>query len=88
MDRIYQYILLPHSFEFGDKWVSLGRDLGGMDAALIGIADPDRRAHMPDENLSLASYRTGIKWVAGIYREYAGDIGSGQAPSGKLLGCV
>jgi acetylornithine deacetylase/succinyl-diaminopimelate desuccinylase-like protein len=63
--------LLPHSFEFGDKWVSLGRDLGGIDAALIGIGDPDRRAHMPNENLSLRHYRMGIKWVAGIYQEYA-----------------
>ena len=63
--------LLPHSFELGDKWISLGRDLGGIDAALIGIGDPDRKAHMPNENISLQYYRTGIKWVAGIYQEYA-----------------
>lgn len=62
--------LLPHSFEFGDKWCWLGQLLG-VEGALIGIADPDRRAHFVDEHISVPYYMNGIKWVAAAMWEYS-----------------
>lgn len=62
--------LLPHSFEFGDKWCWIGQQLG-VEGALIGVADPDRRAHFPNEHITVQHYLNGIKWVAATYWEYA-----------------
>ena len=62
--------LLPHSFEFGDKWCWLGQLLG-VEGALIGIADPDPRAHFVNEHISVPYYMNGIKWVAAAMWEYA-----------------
>jgi acetylornithine deacetylase/succinyl-diaminopimelate desuccinylase-like protein len=62
--------LLPHSFEFGDKWCWLGQRLD-VEGALIGIGDPDRRAHFPNEHITLSYYLNGIKWVSGIFWEFA-----------------
>lgn len=59
--------LLPHSFEL---WGRLGRQLG-VEQALFGIADGDRKAHFPNEIISLSYYKTGIKWLARIMWEYA-----------------
>jgi acetylornithine deacetylase/succinyl-diaminopimelate desuccinylase-like protein len=61
--------LLPHSFEFGDKWCWLGQRLG-VEGALIGVADPDRCAHYPNEHISIPYYLSGIKWVAAALGEY------------------
>ena len=61
--------LMPYSFELGYAWSGLGRQLG-VDGALIGIADPDRRAHFANENISLDYYLRGIKWIAAAYGEY------------------
>ncbi|HZQ09136.1 MAG TPA: M20/M25/M40 family metallo-hydrolase [Anaerolineae bacterium] len=61
--------LLPHSFEFGDKWCWLGQLLG-VEGALIGVADPDRRAHFVNEHISVPYYISGIKWVAAAIWEY------------------
>lgn len=66
--------LLPHSFEFGDKWCWLGQRLG-VEGALIGIGDPDRRAHLPDEHITVGRYLDGIRWVAATYWEYAHGTG-------------
>ena len=62
--------LMPHSFEFGDKWCWLGQLLDA-EGALIGVADPDRRAHFVDEHISVPYYINGIKWVAAALWEYA-----------------
>lgn len=62
--------LLPHSFEFGDKWCWLGDRLG-VEGAMIGIGDPDRRAHFPNEHITTAYYVNGIKWVAASLWEYS-----------------
>ncbi|MGQ0568464.1 MAG: M20/M25/M40 family metallo-hydrolase [Armatimonadota bacterium] len=62
--------LLPHSFEFGDKWCWIGQRLG-VEGALVGIGDPDRRAHFPNEHITVQRYLNGIKWVAAMYWEYA-----------------
>lgn len=62
--------LMPHSFEFGDKWCWLGQLLG-VEGALIGVADPDRRAHFVDEHISVPYYLNGIKWVAAALGEYS-----------------
>ena len=60
--------LLPRSFEGG--WADFGHRLQ-IEQALIGIADGDRKAHLPNENISLNYYKTGIKWLARILWEYA-----------------
>ncbi len=62
--------LLPHSFEFGDKWCWIGRRLD-VEGALIGVGDPDRRAHFPNEHMTVRRYLDGIKWIAATYWEYA-----------------
>lgn len=62
--------LMPHSFEFGDKWCWLGQLLDA-EGALIGVADPDRRAHFSDEHISVPYYMNGIKWVAAALWEYS-----------------
>jgi len=62
--------LLPHSFEFGDKWCWIGQRLG-VEGALIGVADPDRRAHFPNEHITVPYYLNGIKWVAATFWEYS-----------------
>ena len=62
--------LLPNSFEFGDKWCVLG-DILGVEGAMIGIGDPDRRAHFPDEHISVDYFIRGTKWIAAAYAEYA-----------------
>jgi acetylornithine deacetylase/succinyl-diaminopimelate desuccinylase-like protein len=62
--------LLPHSFELGDKWCWIGRRLG-VEGAMIGIGDPDRRAHFPNEHMTVRRYINGIKWIAASYWEYA-----------------
>jgi acetylornithine deacetylase/succinyl-diaminopimelate desuccinylase-like protein len=62
--------LLPHSFEFGDKWCWLGQRLG-VEGGMIGIGDPDRRAHFPNEHITVPYYLNGIRWVAASYWEYA-----------------
>ncbi len=61
--------LLPHSFEFGDKWCWLGNRLG-VEGGMIGIGDPDRRAHFPNEHLTVPYFLNGIRWVAASYWEY------------------
>jgi acetylornithine deacetylase/succinyl-diaminopimelate desuccinylase-like protein len=61
--------LLPHSFEFGDKWCWLGQFLDA-EGALIGVADPDRRAHFINEHISVPYYLKGIKWAAAALWEY------------------
>jgi acetylornithine deacetylase/succinyl-diaminopimelate desuccinylase-like protein len=61
--------MLPHSFEFGDKWCWLGRQLG-VEGGMIGIGDPDRRAHFPNEHMTLPYFLNGIRWVAATYFEY------------------
>lgn len=61
--------LMPYSFELGYAWSGLGKQLG-VDGALIGIADPDRRAHFANENISVDYYLRGIKWIAAAYGEY------------------
>ncbi len=66
--------LLPHSFEFGDKWCWLGRLLGA-EGAMIGVADPDRRAHFMNEHITVPYYINGIKWVAAALWEFAPKIG-------------
>jgi acetylornithine deacetylase/succinyl-diaminopimelate desuccinylase-like protein len=58
--------LLPHSFEFGDKWCWLGSRLG-VEGGMIGIGDPDRRAHFPNEHMTVPYYLNGIRWVAASY---------------------
>lgn len=68
--------LMPHSFEFGDKWCWLGQLLDA-EGALIGVADPDRRAHFVNEHISVPYYISGIKWVAAALWEY----GQFQRPS-------
>jgi acetylornithine deacetylase/succinyl-diaminopimelate desuccinylase-like protein len=68
--------LLPHSFEFGDKWCWLGQRLG-VEGAMIGIGDPDRRAHFPNEHITTRYYLDGIRWVTTTLWEYAR---SGLAP--------
>jgi acetylornithine deacetylase/succinyl-diaminopimelate desuccinylase-like protein len=62
--------LLPHSFEFGDKWCWLGKRLG-VEGGMIGIGDPDRRAHFPNEHMTVTYYLNGIRWVAATYWECA-----------------
>jgi acetylornithine deacetylase/succinyl-diaminopimelate desuccinylase-like protein len=62
--------LLPHSFEFGDKWCWLGQRLG-VEGALIGVADPDRRAHFANEHISVPYFINGIKWVAASLGAYS-----------------
>lgn len=61
--------LIPYSFELGYAWSGLGRQLG-VDGALVGVADPDRRAHFPNEHISVKYYLDGIKWMAATYLEY------------------
>lgn len=61
--------LVPYSFELGYAWSSLGRQLG-VDGALVGIADPDRRAHFANEHISIPYYVDGIKWMAASFLEY------------------
>jgi len=67
--------LLPHSFEFGDKWCWLGHRLG-VEGGMIGIGDPDRRAHFPNEHITLPYFHNGIRWVAATYWEYAQHFAS------------
>jgi acetylornithine deacetylase/succinyl-diaminopimelate desuccinylase-like protein len=62
--------LLPHSFELGSKWCWLGQRLG-VEGAMIGVGDPDRRAHFPNEHMTVRRYLDGIKWIAAAYWEYA-----------------
>lgn len=62
--------LLPDSYELGDKWCCLGQRLG-VEGALVGIGDPDRCAHMPNEHITIDYFVRGIKWVAASYWEYA-----------------
>jgi hypothetical protein len=38
---------------------------------MIGIGDPDRRAHFPNEHMTVRRYINGIKWIAASYWEYA-----------------
>jgi acetylornithine deacetylase/succinyl-diaminopimelate desuccinylase-like protein len=59
--------LMPHSFEL---WGEIGQRLG-LDQALFGIGDPDRKAHFANEHISLHNYLNGIKWIAALYGEYA-----------------
>lgn len=65
--------LLPNSFEFGDKWCVLGNILG-VEGAMIGIGDPDRRAHFPNEHISVDYFIRGTKWIAAAYAEYAAEL--------------
>ncbi len=60
---------MPYSFELGYAWSGLGQQLG-VDGALVGVADPDRRAHFPNEHISVRYYLNGIKWMAATYLEY------------------
>jgi acetylornithine deacetylase/succinyl-diaminopimelate desuccinylase-like protein len=62
--------LMPHSFEFGDKWCWLGQRLG-VEGGMIGIGDPDRRAHFQNEHITVPYYVKGTRWVAATYWEYA-----------------
>jgi hypothetical protein len=61
--------LMPHSFEFGDKWCWLGQRLG-VEGGMIGIGDPDRRAHFPNEHITIPYYLNGTRWVAATYWEF------------------
>ncbi|HZW56034.1 MAG TPA: M20/M25/M40 family metallo-hydrolase [Nitrososphaerales archaeon] len=81
--------LLRETFELGWKWCGLGKQLG-IGGAMIGIGNPDRRAHFPNEHITIDYFIRGTKWVAASLWEY-GHLGSSQSrksgsTSGELEG--
>lgn len=61
--------LLRETFELGWKWCGLGRQLG-VEAATFGVGNADRRAHFPDEHITVEYFIRGTKWVAASLLEY------------------
>lgn len=61
--------ILRETFELGWKWCGLGKQLG-VGGALIGIGDPDRRAHFPNEHITVNYFIRGTKWIAASLWEY------------------
>jgi acetylornithine deacetylase/succinyl-diaminopimelate desuccinylase-like protein len=68
--------LLRETFELGWKWCGLGRQLGVV-GATFGIGNADRRAHFPDEHITVEYFIRGTKWVAASLWEY-GKAGTGD----------
>jgi hypothetical protein len=72
--------LLPDSYEIGDKWCHIAERLG-VEGALVGIGDPDRAAHLPNEHITVDYYLQGIKWLAAAYSEFAA-VAAPSLPAG------
>jgi acetylornithine deacetylase/succinyl-diaminopimelate desuccinylase-like protein len=69
--------LLPDSYEIGDKWCHVAERLG-VEGALVGIGDPDRAAHLPNEHITVGYYLQGIKWIAATFGEFASALAGSE----------